>query len=97
MYIILTDEIVSDASLLNSLDNFTEGIIYAFSVTSLSGTPEAISVAVTSDGIIGLIQFPPVGGYPPNMIVIDNPPIGTYPPDLIVIDKPPLGKYPPNI
>ena len=95
--IILTDEIVSDASLLNSLDNFTEGIIYASSVTSLSGTPEAISTAVTSDGIIGLIQFPPVGGYPPNMIVIDNPPIGTYPPDLIVIDKPPLGKYPPNI
>ena len=95
--IILTDEIVSDASLLNSLDNFTEGIIYASSVTSLSGTPEAISVAVTSDGIIGLIHFPPGGGYPPNMIVIDNPPIGTYPPDLIVIDKPPLGKYPPNI
>ena len=95
--IILTDEIVSDASLLNSLDNFTEGIIYASSVTSLSGIPEAISTAVTSDGIIGLIHFPPVGGYPPNMIVIDNPPIGTYPPDLIVIDKPPLGKYPPNI
>ena len=79
--IVLTDQAISDISLLNDLDNLTNGTIDASSVTSVSGDTADINTALSSTGIIGLLQLPPIGVYPPNYVIYP-PPSGTYPPNI---------------